>query len=92
MTPPIRIGHVDPDESGVGERRRVEVAHEAVEALDLQDAREVAHRAVHDDALAGLREDRRAEVVADEGALVDLPVEVDDEHVAGLKVSMTHEF
>ena len=82
---PDADGHVDPDEGRVGDRGRVEVADEAVEALDLLDAGEVPHGAVDHDALLRLGVDGGAEVVPDEGPVLDLAVEVHHQDVAGLE-------
>ena len=78
-------GRVEPHEHHVPDGRRIPSPDERVEALDLGQTLEVADRAVENDAVAGLGEDGVAEVVADQGPVVDLAEAVGDIHITRLE-------
>jgi hypothetical protein len=63
----------------------VDAPAEDVEVRQLEDALQVADAAVDDEAGLGPGLDRCRQVVTDEGAVLDLAEEVDDQHVALLQ-------
>ena len=58
---------------------------EGVEAIDLGQTLEVANRAIKNDTVARLGEDRVAKVVSDQGPIVDLSKAIGDIHIAALQ-------
>jgi hypothetical protein len=81
----MRMGVFRPMSIRSFDQRGVEAANEGVEAFDFPEAFQVADGAVEDDAVAGLGEDRVAEVVADEGSVSDFAEGIGDVDVAFLQ-------
>src|SRR5688572_24935999 len=78
-------GTVDLGQRDVEDRRGMPAAAEDVEIGQLAHPFEVADAAIDDESGPGPRVDRRTEIVANEGAVLDLAEEIDDEDVAGKK-------
>ena len=76
---------VEPHQHHVPDRRGIPAADERVETLDLGEPLEVADRAVEDNPVARLGEDGIAEVVADQGPVVNLAETVGHVHIPALE-------
>ena len=73
----VHLGQGDIQDGG-----RVYAAAEDIEVGELVDALQIANAAVDDDPGPGAGRDSGPQVVADEGAILDLAEEIDDQHVA----------
>ena len=78
--------NVHADQGDFENRARVLTLVEDGEIFEFVDPLVIANAALDDDALAGPSANRGGEVIADEGAILDLAEQIDHQHIAGLQL------